>query len=406
MHKLFNLKGNNMSNDLNDETMVMDMESLFGDQSAVTRQAELEVRQELEIEYPASKIVPLSQMQNFILAVAFLIDGVLAANQLGVIAGHSKALKTTLAVLMCISLASGRPFLGVYNIPTRKKVMILSGESGGDKLLATVQAGCQSLGIALSSLDDYLFVSDWIPDVVEPTTLLNLDMMLAEHQPDVVVLDPLYLILADEQASAINNGKQLRKLASLITNRGATPVFVDHFKVTTKEKGTPTLRDLCGAGKAAAPRQWILLKRVKQIQPGPMRNHILKATIGGSQGHFQEVVVEIQEAFENNRLQTLQGMVSTDQSSVSDDGHAGAGVERSINLEEQVVRFLSAQTELVLMTTIRDALSVDSAVCREALATLMRRGVVELIERSVRSTTNRRYDGYRLVRTNVVEPAH
>jgi hypothetical protein len=60
----------------------------------------------------------------------WLIEGVLVKEQPCAIAGPSKALKTSLAVDMAISMASGTPFLGEYPVPKRVRTAVVSGESG------------------------------------------------------------------------------------------------------------------------------------------------------------------------------------------------------------------------------------------------------------------------------------
>src|SRR5436309_1437286 len=58
----------------------------------------------------------------------WLVEQVLAANQPMVIGGPPKALKTSLALDLAVSLATGTEFLGLFAVPRACKVAVFSGE--------------------------------------------------------------------------------------------------------------------------------------------------------------------------------------------------------------------------------------------------------------------------------------
>src|SRR3974390_3509885 len=60
----------------------------------------------------------------------WLVDNVLVEGQPAVIGGPKKTLKTTCALDLAISLATGTPFLGHFRVAQPVRVAVLSGENG------------------------------------------------------------------------------------------------------------------------------------------------------------------------------------------------------------------------------------------------------------------------------------
>src|SRR6516164_11082089 len=60
----------------------------------------------------------------------WLVEQILVGGQPGVIGGPKKGMKTSIALDLAVSLASGTPFLGVFAVPMRMRVGVISGESG------------------------------------------------------------------------------------------------------------------------------------------------------------------------------------------------------------------------------------------------------------------------------------
>ena len=70
------------------------------------------------------------RLEAFSDATRYLIPGILAAGQPGGIFGAFKTLKTSITADLLISLASGTPFLGQFDVAEPGRALFLSGESG------------------------------------------------------------------------------------------------------------------------------------------------------------------------------------------------------------------------------------------------------------------------------------
>lgn len=191
----------------------------------------------------------------------WLIEDIWTAGSHGIIAGEPKTNKTTLALAMGLSVASGEPFLGVHSVGVTGPVLLVQEENAPwmmqdrlRKLAAyygliskteahVTKAGAGALGEVSVELD---FPRDL------PLKLLNnfgFDLSLEEHRemleaevkdfgPKLLILDPLYLILggADE-----NNSSSLRPflkwLLQLRYQYNTAIAVVHHFRKQNVQHG-------------------------------------------------------------------------------------------------------------------------------------------------------------------------
>ena len=230
----------------------------------------------------ASKAYPLD----------WLVQDVLVAGQPGVIGGPKKALKTSLAVDLAVSLASGTPFLSRFAVPRKVRVAVFSGESGAATLKDAASRVCQARGLTLEGCDA-LWEPEQLPRLSDAGDRDELRRGLAEAGVRLVVIDPLYLCLGGggERIAASNLyevGPALHQAARACLDAGATPLFVHHANKSAGKKTDPAeppdLDDLAFSGIGEFVRQWLLLGRRAPYRPGSGR-HELVLHIGGSAGH-------------------------------------------------------------------------------------------------------------------------
>jgi replicative DNA helicase len=222
----------------------------------------------------------------------WLIKHVLVRDQPVLLGGPKKSLKTSIMLDAALSLGTGKPFLGKFDVPERLKVAVLSGESGQITIRETALRVAQSKSVKLSACD-VLWGFD-LPRLGVEEDLAALSAGLRDNGVAVVFIDPAYLcLLAGTHDLQANNmfqvGPLLLRVAKICQESGTTLVLVHH---TTKpagmlrmQAGEPLeLEDLAYSGFQEFARQWVLVNRREKYEAGS-GEHLLWLNIGGSAGH-------------------------------------------------------------------------------------------------------------------------
>jgi hypothetical protein len=232
---------------------------------------------------------------------AWLVKRLLVANQPAIIGGPQKALKTSLAVDLAVSLDTATPFLGAFDVYRRVRVAVLSGESGPHALQQTARRVCAVRGLRLEDLGVLWQFS--LPQMGHPEHRLELGAGLKDLEVEVVIIDPLYLcLLGGSDAKAENlyhMGPLLLAVAQSCLDAGATPFLVHHATKPAGRSGEPLqLADLAFSGIAEFARQWVLIGRREPFLPGQPNRLWLSG--GGSCGQGGLWALDIDEGTLND----------------------------------------------------------------------------------------------------------
>ncbi len=223
----------------------------------------------------------------------WLIKNVLVRGEPCGIGAAMKSLKTSLACDMALSLATGTPFVGTFEVVAPVGTLFLSGESGR----GTTQMLRNRVMDAKVLHDTDLDRMYWMFDTPQLDDVRGMTQLVEEYtKRDVVVaiLDPLYLMFGNvDPANIFAAGQALRTVARLFSERGITPILIHHAKRSLKPGDKMELADLSHAGFAEFVRQWLLINRNNEYQYDG--RHSLNLRIGGSAGHSGEYVVEVDE---------------------------------------------------------------------------------------------------------------
>jgi hypothetical protein len=227
----------------------------------------------------------------------WLVRGLLVADQMGVIGGPSKSLKTSILIDLAISLASGDPFLGRYPIPLPVPVGLISGESGRAVIQANAKQVCIAKGIAYEAAAQ-VFWGFGLPALTNPEHLAVLRKAIRDRGLKVVLIDPLYMSLLAGNANIdaknmFQMGPVLDEVARACLEEGCTPIVAHHFVKKREDPYSPaSLEDLAFSGVGQFCRQWMLLARRERydIESGI---HKFTFTYGGSAGHSGEVHLDV-----------------------------------------------------------------------------------------------------------------
>jgi replicative DNA helicase len=230
----------------------------------------------------------------------WLVSRVLVAGQPGVIGGPKKVLKTSTLIDLAVSLGSATPFLGRFQVYRRRRVVILSGESGEAVLQNCGQRVCAARGVDPCSLD--VFWAFRLPQLANPLDLRELRRGLEELCADVLVLDPLYLALLSgansrevEAGNLYHMGPLLSDMAQACLEVKCTPLLCHHAGKARSNHFDPLdLDDLSFSGIAEYARQWILENRREPFDPNT-GSHRLWVSVGGSAGQSGCWAMDVEE---------------------------------------------------------------------------------------------------------------
>jgi replicative DNA helicase len=237
-------------------------------------------------------------------APTWLVRKILVAGQPAVVGGPKKALKTSLVIDLAVSLASGRPFLGAFQVPHQLPVLLLSGESGQAAVLDAARRVCQAKKLDFRKCGPLLW-GFRLPRLSCAADLATLAAALRESGTKVVIIDPLYLCMlagAGEGIQASNLfhvGPLLLDVAEACLGAGATPVLVHHTRkqnqvLRGRDSEPLDLEDLAYSGVAEFARQWLLVSRREKFDP-EVCEHKLWLAVGGSAGHSGLYGVDVRE---------------------------------------------------------------------------------------------------------------
>ena len=242
-----------------------------------------------------SQAMPLHKFMQQEISHTYIIDDILVEGECCLLGGASKTLKTSIALDMAVSIASGKPFLDKFEVLEKRNVYVISGESGALTLMNSLSAIMESKGVNADELGNRVQVCCNLPQLTSMDDQTALVRELADTECNVVLVDPLYMCMkvGGDASNVYEMGQVLQPILQRFCNAGITPVLLHHFrKAGSKDYGeAPELLDFSQSGVAEAARQWLLLKRRGSYQSDG--NHELWFTYGGSAGHQGAGVLDI-----------------------------------------------------------------------------------------------------------------
>lgn len=358
----------------------------------------------------------LSQLLTSDVREQWLIENLLVMDQPCLIAGASKGMKTTFAILLALCVASGRSLFN-FKIVNRKRVHIASAESGKATIKKTIIALAEAMEIDLEELASENWISfDWyVPRVSDAEFMLYYQQCLKKSGAEVAVFDPLYLSIENKQSSQEENGQQLSLLVKTIIEAGCLPIIVDHTKLSSdnvKQFQPLQLSDLSGAGKSNFFRQWLLLGRREKFEPAVdgVQNHRLWLTVGGSAGHAGQWALDIEETnlsiTERQYQLNLEAFAQVvgqqqDQREAERDQkkakRADAQEQRMQRKADELITNVYAKDYSMALTQsdIEGRLSVSGSEIKRVLAIVLGDKRLKLVPAST-TKNGRKFDGYML----------
>lgn len=354
---------------------------------------------------PFFRLLSAAELANGDFKLEYLIPGLLASLQPLIIAGQFKTLKTSIALEIALSLASATKFLGRFEIPNRKRVLVLTAESGMATVQETCFRMCKTHSIDLASLDGYFTVTDRVPQLASASHTQELHDIIEKGGFDVVIADPAYLMIDGSDAGNLfSMGDQLRIFSELALSANCTPVLVHHAKknnLNSVDFQPLELGDIAWAGFAEFARQWLLLSRRERYEEGTGK-HRLWMSVGGSAGHNGCWGIDITEGHPNDDG-GRKWDVEVNNAKESDELAQQRKEQAKDTKRDLALSRSSRKLQDAFVGVGRNGLTKTDAFAKaglnqkngvEALGKLLTDEILEDCE--VRKTNNHTYSGYRL----------
>ncbi len=214
----------------------------------------------------------------------WLVDGVFTIDEPLLVGARSKGCKTLQLTDLAVAIASQTKWMGIFDVPKRRKVLFITGEANYRRISKHIQKACKARGIAFADLKGFLRVEAIeFPSLPSAADQAAIHADVQEHGFEVVIIDPLYRGLAgvdsarlSEMGSAIKGFQAACAPACMILSHHVV-------KSAAREYGEPPqLEDMTGAGLAESCGQWWLVGRNEKYQWD--WKHDLCVQFGGREG--------------------------------------------------------------------------------------------------------------------------
>lgn len=156
-------------------------------------------------------------------------DGILPRESRVIIGGDEKIGKTILVTQMALDIASGMPFLGLFDIPSAKKVVLIQAEVPQREYRRRLGKSVKRYSRKISS--GYLtIIGAPVLDIESATGHNLLRNIIAETNAEVIIFDPMYKFHSRDEDRAGEMKHVLAVLDSLIAEYDISVVMTHHLR--------------------------------------------------------------------------------------------------------------------------------------------------------------------------------
>lgn len=316
----------------------------------------------------------------------WLVRGFWGRRSHGIVAGMPKCFKSTLVHDLIISVASGTKFLGRFPVEEPGPVLVIQNENADYIMKDRTEKIILDRGLVGEAhrINRRHVQVEFPPDL--PITFINqqgftlsnedhrrqIELLIQELKPVLVVFDPLYLMFEGDLNSSKDLNPVLNWLLSLKTDYHTSVLVVHHYN-----KGNQQGQLKGGARMAGSvmlygwvESAWYITKVEEEEEPIP-NQAIDYAEASGSAtvtlsrefrmaGHFPDLDVH----FDMGEIGNPQYNVTL--------GGPGSGHVTIKTLEGEILNFLANSTVPLSKGTIQDNLGVESKVLSKALNELVK----------------------------------
>ncbi len=198
-------------------------------------------------------------------APRFLVSGLIAAGDYGVLGAERKAGKTFAALDLAVAVASGGKWLGQYPVDEPGPVLFSGPEGGPRKFVRRLRAIAGFYGVDLGSLPLYLEFRS--RDLTDSGGLAAFEREIQRVKPVLVIVDSFYRTApADNIKDLSARGAILQRLQEAVTESSEAALLVTHHFNKTGVGAGPDR--LSGTAFAEWARIIVSLSQVGTPRPG------------------------------------------------------------------------------------------------------------------------------------------
>jgi hypothetical protein len=225
--------------------------------------------------------------------VAWLVDNVFSCDQPTIFGAKQKSLKTTLLTDLAVSLSSGLPWLGRFNVPQKRRVLFVTGEATEAAAIRKVRRAAQCRNLCQDDFTNNLRIeARRFPTLPSLADCMAVASAVKEHNIEVVILDPLYMGLQGlNTANLTEVGPAMRQFMEHC--RPAGLIIAHHVKKSASYDDAPNLEDLSQAGIAEFAGNYWLMGRMNEYTGDGL--HQLAVRYGGRDEQFGLLKLDFDE---------------------------------------------------------------------------------------------------------------
>ena len=191
----------------------------------LTTQAQHGIRDDMDV----LPVVRAHELESVPPEQRWLVDTLWPAEAVGVIGAQPKSAKTWLGLELAVSIASGKPCLGRFEVKKPGPVLFYLAEDNAHATRDRLNALCRHHRVDLASLD--LLVID-VPQLRLDlkSQVARLDRTLAKYRPRLLLLDPLVRLHSRDENSSQELTPILGHLRTLQRRHKTAIALVHHAR--------------------------------------------------------------------------------------------------------------------------------------------------------------------------------
>lgn len=181
----------------------------------------------------------------------WLVEGFWMRRSYGIVAGEPKSFKSILTTDLAVSVASGKPFLGLYPVLEQGPVLIIQNENAKwivkdrvEKMIShkgltgTVEGKGRKFKVSFPPMLPIHFINQQGFMLGDPIHQAIVEKVIQEYKPVLTIFDPLYLMFDGDLNSAKDLNPVLNWLLKLQTEYKTGVILIHHLnKSGTSSRG-------------------------------------------------------------------------------------------------------------------------------------------------------------------------